>query len=436
MVFVLHALLPRRGQNLLLIAAGLSFLSFWGLGSVTAFVAVTSICFLAAARVHATRKERIRLVYVSLTTALVIAILIWARGGLRGPGPFHWTGVYLAGLSFYALQNLSYVYDVYRRQLTPASLENYWAFSSFFPLLTMGPIERFGKLGVQFKKRREVTSRGLHAGFFLIALAVFKKLVLADRLAIETQVFRDQYPNLAAGEAWLLLALGLVQLYLDFSAYIDLARGIGRIFGIELSANFIRPYLSRDPGDFWNRWNITLNSWFRDYVYWPLLLRTRKIYATSAAVFLLIGCWHGLRWNMLAGWLFLGVVYVFWLLIQGRSGRNYVSPVKVFVQRALLLSAFTLCGIFFHLDSPVDLPGVFAMLFDFSSDKPWVTLGTSLTLRIAGVLFLCSGLVVWFEGWNFDREKLMKLKIAAFTMAALTIVFGVPESRYFLYMGY
>ena len=222
-----------------------------------------------------------------------------------------------AGISFFAFQGMSYLIDIYRGQLKArTSLLDVALFKAFFPQLVAGPIERANHLLPQLENPRVLRWELVVDGLFLIVWGFFKKLVIADNVAvIANKVFVLEQPGFPV--LWAGVLAFCVQIFADFSAYTDIARGAAKLLGINLIENFRHPYLAQSPGDFWRRWHISLSSWFRDYVYIPLggnrggrLLETRNIMIT----FLLSGLWHGASWNFVlwgAYWGALIVVYRF-----------------------------------------------------------------------------------------------------------------------------
>jgi alginate O-acetyltransferase complex protein AlgI len=175
------------------------------------------------------------------------------------------------GISFYTFQTMSYTIDVYRRKLTPSrNLLEFATFVSFFPQLVAGPIERASRLLPQLQRLRPVTATATKLALRMIAWGLFKKVVIADSAAQYADAIFAA-PGHMSGP---ILAIGIVafalQIYGDFSGYSDMAIGLGRLFGLRLKSNFRFPYFSRNVAEFWRRWHISLNTWFRDYLYIPL----------------------------------------------------------------------------------------------------------------------------------------------------------------------
>jgi D-alanyl-lipoteichoic acid acyltransferase DltB (MBOAT superfamily) len=217
------------------------------------------------------------------------------------------------GISFYTFQAMSYTVDVYRGELRARrSLLDVAVFISFFPHLVAGPIQRASFLLPQVEGERRFSIERAASGFYLMVWGFFKKLVIADNVGvIANKVFALSDPSFEI--LWAGVFAFAIQIYADFSAYTDIARGSSRWLGFELTQNFDHPYLARNPADFWRRWNISLSTWFRDYVYIPLggsrageLRWARNIMIT----FLLSGLWHGASWNYVLWGLYHGVLLV------------------------------------------------------------------------------------------------------------------------------
>ncbi len=205
------------------------------------------------------------------------------------------------GISFYTFQSLSYTLDIYYNKFKPTNnVYAFLAFVSFFPQLVAGPIERAKKLLPQFLEKKTFSYDHFRSGLFLMAWGLLKKIVIADRLAKYIDVAYSNVDHISGIPALYAVIFFAFQLYLDFSAYSDIAIGAARTLGFNLSENFRRPYLSSSFSNFWKRWHISLSSWFKDYVYIPLggsrhgNFRTKR---NLIIVFLLSGLWHGASWN-------------------------------------------------------------------------------------------------------------------------------------------
>ena len=206
-----------------------------------------------------------------------------------------------AGLSFYIFQSLSYTIDYYRGNVEKEmSLIRYATFVALFPRLLAGPIERAKSLLPQLHKTPRVCSEDVTDGLSMFILGLFRKIALADYLALyvnKVYAAPDQFQSPALILATFLFAW---QIYFDFSGYTDMARGVARMIGFRLMLNFNNPYLAASLGEFWSRWHISLSSWFKDYLYIPLGGNRRGTFNTYRNMFLVMvisGLWHGAAWT-------------------------------------------------------------------------------------------------------------------------------------------
>lgn len=244
------------------------------------------------------------------------------------------------GISFYTFQTLSYTIDVYRRKLSPTrQIIDYLAYVSFFPQLVAGPIERGQRFLPQFLEPRVFDPALAKDGCRQILWGFFKKMVLADGLAlIVAPLYADPSGSSGAELALATVCFGF-QIYLDFSAYSDIAIGTGRLFGFRLMRNFAYPYFARSVGEFWRRWHISLSTWFRDYLYIPLggsrVGRSRRIF-NVLTTFVVSGLWHGASWNFVIWGAIHGLAMIPSILSASgeRLGMTDVPGGEAFIPRA------------------------------------------------------------------------------------------------------
>jgi alginate O-acetyltransferase complex protein AlgI len=207
------------------------------------------------------------------------------------------------GISFYTFQSLSYTIDVYRRRIIPTS--RFWDFALFvayFPPMVAGPIERGGHLLPQLIRPRRILLAQSMDGIVLILMGLFKKVAIADGIAPAVGTVFGSSGAVSQTDVMLATLLFAVQIFCDFSGYSDIARGVSKLFGIELILNFNLPYFSKNPSEFWRRWHISLSSWLRDYLYIPLGGSRLGAVRTNLNLFvtmLLGGLWHGAAWTYL-----------------------------------------------------------------------------------------------------------------------------------------
>lgn len=246
------------------------------------------------------------------------------------------------GISFFTFTNISYLIEIKRRHIVAERHLGYFAnYITFFPKLIQGPIERPQAFLPQFKKEHLFNYHQIIEGMRLMLWGFFKKLVIADRLSLAVDNIYSN-PSSFSGPAIIVATVFYsIQIYADFSSYIDIARGTGKILGFEISKNFNLPYAAKSIKDFWSRWHITLSNWLRDYVFLPLAFtfsrRLKKerylsirtdhlIYAFAITVtFLLCGIWHGVGYTFLA-W---GALYAVYLVV----GRLTEKPKRRFYKK-------------------------------------------------------------------------------------------------------
>jgi alginate O-acetyltransferase complex protein AlgI len=205
------------------------------------------------------------------------------------------------GISFYTFQSMSYTIDVFfDKNKVENNFLNYALYVSFFPQLVAGPIERAGHLIPQLKQLRPLDYLNLRQGFQLALFGFFKKIVIADNLGIIADRFYLSHETFSKLDTLVAIYAYSFQIYFDFSSYTDIARGVAKMFGIELIENFKMPYLSTSLTEFWKRWHLSLTNWFRDYVYYTLCYNRHKrmnLYLAILIVFLMSGLWHGANWT-------------------------------------------------------------------------------------------------------------------------------------------
>jgi D-alanyl-lipoteichoic acid acyltransferase DltB (MBOAT superfamily) len=313
-VVVLYAL-PLARRNAWLLGCGFLFYASWSPPYIALLLCTAAIDYVVALKMAALPEQRQRRPWLVGSLVFSLGSLLYFKytnmflgtvGTLGRVFGVPWTPPALhivlpLGISFYTFETISYGIDVYRGQLEPKrSFFEYLSFLMFFPKLIAGPIVRASELLHQIPKPRTFDRAGLTAGLNLIALGFGKKVLFADNFApfVETV-----FANPLAHNRWMCLVAAYgysMQVYLDFSAYSDIARGCARLLGYELPLNFNRPYAAVSMADFWGRWHMTLSRWLRDYLYIPLggnkggRLRT---YKNLFLTMLLGGLWHGANWT-------------------------------------------------------------------------------------------------------------------------------------------
>lgn len=352
------------------------------------------------------------------------------------------------GLSFHTFQSMAYTLEVYfgRRQ-AERNLPRYALYVLFWPQMVAGPIERPQGLLDQLAKPVSITWTGLVAGLELMAWGFFKKLLIADRLAV---VVDAAWADPVANAGWKLAFASFLfafQIYGDFSGYTDIARGAARIMGYELCLNFDHPYMSRSPGEFWRRWHISLSGWFRDYVYIPVGGNRRglgRMVLGLALAFVLSGLWHGAAWTFVIWGALHGLFVVVQRLVEprlkGRAGWTRWTGSKtggvVAVVGTFLLVDFA--WIFFRAP---DLAKAWIGAESFLMPGGWSRLGEALAdadLRFALVMVALLEFLQWLHRRGATAwlgSKPWWTRWIAFWALLLTIVllgkFGHEQFLYF-----
>ena len=325
---------PRRLQNLFLVVASYVFYGWWD-WRFLCLIALTSFFSYASGLLLERYDGQRKVQQLVSASNIVLNLLILAMfkyynffmdnlAALFGSVGYKLDWVSLdiilpVGISFYTFQALSYTIDVYRHQIKPThDLVEFFAYISFFPQLVAGPIERATNLLPQFQRERQFDYARAVDGMRQILWGLFKKLVIADNCASIVNAFWDEYNELTGLS---LLALGILftfQIYSDFSGYSDIAIGCARLFGISLKQNFNFPYFSRSIPEFWRRWHISLMTWFRDYIYFPLggsRCARWKVIRNTLIVFFVSGLWHGANWTFICWGLFHACLIAIYILL-------------------------------------------------------------------------------------------------------------------------
>jgi D-alanyl-lipoteichoic acid acyltransferase DltB (MBOAT superfamily) len=351
-VLLLYGLVRRRTvarETMLLVASYFFYMSWdWRYAGLLLFSTVVDWALgLALGRTERPRSRRALLVLSLVVNLGVLATfkywnfvmesLAWTTAslGVSWSPPLHHL-LLPVGISFYTFQSLSYTIDVYRREIpVERSLRRFALFVSFFPQLVAGPIVRAADFLPQLHREPRVTREEFLSGLLLVFRGCFKKVVIADLLAVLAvdSVFQDP-ARFSSLELLLALYGYAFQIYNDFSGYSDVAIGAGRMLGYEFPKNFDRPYLARNVREFWARWHISLSTWLRDYLYIPLggnrgprWKTTRNLMLTM----LLGGLWHGAAWTFVLWGAWHGLLLVFSRAATRRPVE--ASPARVWGQR-------------------------------------------------------------------------------------------------------
>jgi D-alanyl-lipoteichoic acid acyltransferase DltB (MBOAT superfamily) len=348
------------------------------------------------------------------------------------------------GLSFYTFQAISRTVDSYRRTFVPQySIVNYAAYHAFFPQLVAGPIERAQRLMPQFESVRPLDLRTFTSGCLLFAWGLYQKIVVADNCApIADAVFAAPDGKSAAATLAALLAFTL-QIYCDFCGYSNMARGLGRCLGFDLSVNFNLPYFARTPSEFWQRWHISLSTWLRDYLYIPLGGNRKgrsRMYGNLMVTMLLGGLWHGAAWNFVFWGGFHGAIQVLFrtLGIDALLERKtFFSSRGIFIHLGAWASTIALVMVGWVFFVAHSLPDTFTVLRNL-----WGTSGyPSDAFATLAAYATPLALVEIYQRASGQREILNTgpffVRYAAAISVVLTIIaFSARGGRQFIYFDF
>jgi alginate O-acetyltransferase complex protein AlgI len=340
-VLLVYFRLPVRPRWPILLIASYIFYMGWQPLFVLLLVFSTIVDYLGGLAIDAAKTTFLRRLALATSVSINVGLLAFFKyynffatnvNGASSNFGFDLTLAYInvilpVGISFYTFQSLSYAFDVYARKL-PAERNffRYALYVAFFPQLEAGPIERAARLVPQVQKDKFADPQRFADGLWLIGFGLFKKMCISDLIApVVNGIYADPQ---AYNGSYLLLATALfgIQIYCDFSGYSDIAIGCAKMLGFDLMTNFRQPYFSRSLTEFWRRWHISLSTWFRDYVYFPLggsRLALVKSLRNVMIVFLLSGVWHGASWTFIVWGGIHGAI-----LCLERAGRDVLERVK------------------------------------------------------------------------------------------------------------
>ncbi len=326
------------------------------------------------------------------------------------------------GLSFFAFECIAYLVDVYRGSPASDHPLEFAAYKLFFPKLISGPITRFHSFKGQFKSLSFPSSSQYAEGLWLIASGAIKKLLIADHIGRLVNLSVESLPRAGSGDIWLLTFAYGLQLYLDFSGYVDVARGSALLLGINLPQNFNFPYFSTSIADFWRRWHMTLGDWLRNYLYFPLggsrggLVRTC---INLMVVMLAAGIWHGDRWGFIVWGAIHGlalIVYRLTVVLSARSKRVvafWASLPGVAIAWSLTQLTVFSSWIFFRLPALSDASLAIRHLFGHAADIQFAqkVYYDSFSLGRSQISLLLVGIVA-LMGIAYGVQRGLKLQIS------------------------
>lgn len=444
-VVVVYYLIPHRLKWFLLLFASYFFYGCWKVEYLAFIVSSTLIDFWTGIQMdkRLNQKKRRPFLFVSLVSNLGLLFFFkyynfFASNVNYGTDvglPIITDIVLPVGISFYTFQTISYSLDVYYNRLKAEKHLGYFAlYVSFFPQLVAGPIERYSNLVPQFKQKLNLSYENFSNGFRQILFGLFTKMVIADNLSgIVDGVFEEPL-KYSSFDLLLSTFFHSFQIYGDFFGYSIIAIGSARLLGIRLMENFKTPYLSKNMAEFWQRWHISLSTWLRDYVYFPMggnRVSMFKWTLNIMVVFIVSGLWHGANWTFIFWGTLLGIVY----LIEKQISKVITLGSNLLVNSFLIVKTFVIISIIRVFFRSTSIENAFVFLehiFNFSrtSDLEIVIpnfLWVMLALFIGGEFFLYN---TNFETFTGSKPFVVRWAIYSLLIFSIIVFAGVDDYQF------
>lgn len=434
-------------QNTLIIVASYIFYGWWDWRFLFLIVFSTLLDFYVGQRIYDHKDDKLR-------TKYWLWLSVFCNVGLLGFFKYYnffidsfvdmfsaigyemkstWTLriILPVGISFYTFQTMSYSFDIYYKKLKPTTnLVSFAAFVAFFPQLVAGPIERASNLLSQINTKRVFKYQQASSGLKLILWGFFKKLVIADSLApIVDDIFAN-YASYPASTLILGVCLFSFQVYGDFSGYTDIAIGTAKLFGIELMSNFKFPNFSRNVAEYWQRWHVSLSTWFRHYLYIPMggsRVSKLKSVRNIVVIFLVSGLWHGANWTFV----FWGGIHAALYIPVFLMGRNrlyannviaensWLPSIKEIGQVLLTFTLVTFSRIFFRSPSISD---AFAYIHNITTNFTYEAYVHPMGYRMLDFYVLIAIFTVYEYLIRKDERSPFKFKYAGVRLLIYAII--------------
>ncbi len=422
-VLLLHFLLPMKVRWIALLAVSYYFYMTWNPSLIFLILFTTAVSWVCSLVIEKSQKKATQRLCLVVTLVICLGVLFFfkyynflassvsALMTLFGAPSTDFTLnlILPVGISFYTFQTLSYAIDVYRGRIKTERHFGYYAlFVSFFPQLVAGPIERPENLLPQLRTKQYWNNADAAAGLKRMLVGFFKKVVVADLFAVYVNAVYNDVSNASAVSVILASVMFAVQIYCDFSGYTDIAIGCARVMGIRLMKNFDVPYTARSIKEFWNRWHISLSTWFRDYLYFPLggsRCAKWKHLMNLMIVFLVSGLWHGAAWTFVI-WGFLHGAYQVVGILTKNARENLCKKLGINRETKAYHAWQTICTfvlvtfawIFFRANSMADLGILMTKLFTaWSVPLTDVFAGMGLDLRGAAISVLSVIVLIFLD---------------------------------------
>ena len=429
-------------RNVLLLVASYVFYGWFNVGFLLVLLYVTLVNYVTGSVLQKQTLHRKRVLSIGVVLSLLPLLFYKYTGFIAANIQQLWGGtsdmawqdswVMPIGISFFTFQALSYSIDVYRGKITERySLPDFMLFVAFFPTVLSGPIEKARNLLPQLRTYRAMTAAAFMEGAVTFIWGLFKKIVIADRLCAYVDWAYTGVEYQSGATLALAAVLYSIQIYCDFSGYSDMAWGVAKALGFDVTRNFRFPYFATTIKEFWRRWHISLTSWFTEYVYFSLggnrvRLKARWIFNISM-VFILSGIWHGASWNFLL-WGALHAVYYLVEYAMGIHRKGYQTPRLLKLPATLLVFVLvTIAWIFFRIEDFSTATQVVGKIFtDIAS--PIATGGSAFTFvcnLFLVVLFIAFDWLL-YRKWLISEDNFSKSSVVnVLWVVVLLILLGL-----------
>lgn len=372
-LLIIYFIIPARGKNYLLLVFSLVFYAFGGPKYLLVLLFVVMVDYIGGLLIEKNRENGKKILTAVIGVNLATLIFYkYTMFFLENLSVIFSTDLELfevimpIGISFYTFQSMSYVIDVYRREV--AVQRNYLLlllYVSLFPQLVAGPIVRYSTIENEIQSRKSSLDDVCY-GIERFILGFAKKIIIANQMGMLADIVFDE-GTAYTPVAWLGAIAYMFQIYFDFSAYSDMAIGLGRIFGFHFLENFNFPYVSKSIKEFWSRWHISLSTWFRDYVYIPLGGNRKgpmRHFINMGIVWALTGFWHGAEWTFLI-W---GLYYFVFLAIEKFIIRDRLERIPSLLRHIATLLIVLIGWVLFRSEDMGAFADMVGTMFSFNFD--------------------------------------------------------------------
>ncbi|MGE8432294.1 MBOAT family O-acyltransferase [Chryseobacterium joostei] len=412
-------------QNIILLAGSYIFYSSWSWEFLSLLIVSTTITYFVGNKIKSSN-EKAKVIWLRSGVFIVLIQLLYFKYfnffienfndflqlfGFKGQLGLLKI-IFPIGISFYSFRMISYLLDIRNNKLKEIpSLLDYSIFVAFFPCIIAGPIDRATPFLKNLKIKREFSAPQFSDGLKQILWGLFKKLVIADNIAVITNKLFESYPTLNGSALFIGAILYFIQLYSDFSGYTDMAIGISKLLGIKIQPNFNYPLFAQNVADYWRRWHISLTSWLTEYVFTPLSINFRDYgkYGLIMAIiinFLVVGFWHGAEWHYIVHGLVSGIMFIP-LIMNGKMNKkikasnNFIPTKEEIMNIPVTFVLFSLLMIlFFAKDMEMAIKyyqGIFSLSFFQLPNFP-----------IQKIVIILTLFMLLLEWGNRDKEYAIK----------------------------